>query len=142
MGYKIINLVFDNINFGEEATTQTHVTNGIIVQRKVLPKHVASASLPYSEHTPVIKKKQWTVTVPHNIGERKTPKFDSSALELPVVQLANKTDIILKMQKMDMAYVLIKIFAVRNANPWPSWSGFNTLLCADNILTVSRENTF
>ena len=29
-----INLVYDNIDFGEETTTQTHATNGIIIQKK------------------------------------------------------------------------------------------------------------
>lgn len=138
----LVNLVFDNIDFGEEAATQTHVTNGIIIQKNVLPNHVSS--LPHSEHTLVIKKKQRTVTVPdsaivpYNIGEKKSHRFDSSAFELPAVQLVNNTDVTSKMQKLDMAYVLIKTFGASNANPWPSWSGFNTLLCADNIPTVSR----
>ena len=30
-----INLVYDNIDFGKESTTQTHATSGIIVQKKM-----------------------------------------------------------------------------------------------------------
>ena len=30
---KCVNLVFDNIDFNEEADVQTHVTNGIIIQK-------------------------------------------------------------------------------------------------------------
>ncbi len=39
-------------------------------------------------------------------------------------------------QKLDFAYVLVKM--VPNDNIFPGWTGFNTVLCNDDIPNVSR----
>ena len=74
---KAINLVFDNIDFGEEVKKQTHVTNGIITQ-KVSQNHQSTSE----RETVNIKKWQRTVQVREqdvmqfSLGTKKTPKFD------------------------------------------------------------------
>jgi hypothetical protein len=35
-------------------------------------------------------------------------------------------------------YALLKIFATTEEDPWPGWTGFNTLIRQSNIPTVSR----
>jgi hypothetical protein len=35
-------------------------------------------------------------------------------------------------------YVLIKMYGVSDEDPWPGWTGFNTLLRQSNITTVSK----
>ena len=54
-----VNLVYDNIDFGEEIAKQTHVTNGIIIQKMTVK---IDNGLP---HSTVIKKLQRTVEVPN-----------------------------------------------------------------------------
>lgn len=60
-----VNLVFDNIDFGEDIKKQTHVTNGIITQ-KIKPESQDRPSQGRSGHTIAIKKKQRTVQVPQS----------------------------------------------------------------------------
>ncbi len=48
-----VNLVYDNIDFGEEISKQTYVTNGIITQRESVQKQISS-----SEQPTLIKKSQ------------------------------------------------------------------------------------
>ena len=126
-----INLLYDNIDFGEEISKQTHVTNGIIVQRKSVQKQVSSADQPI-----LIKKTQRTVAMPatgilpYSIGVKKTPKFqcvelDPESLELKVNSNSTETA-----YKLDLAYVLIKHICAAT-EVLPGWAGFNTLLCKD-----------
>ena len=56
-----INLVFDNIDFGEEISKQTHVTNGIITQKITIQNESEL------RHFTVIKKSQRTVEVPPSV---------------------------------------------------------------------------
>ena len=74
-----------------------------------------------------------TTIAPYKVGERKTPKFHACALELPT----DKLDIV-KACKLDLAYVLIKLYGMNDDDPWPGWSGLNTLLNADKIPMVSH----
>ena len=41
-------------------------------------------------------------------------------------------------QKLDLAYLLM-IFSVNSDDPWPGWTGFNTMLRQFEIATVLRD---
>ena len=41
-------------------------------------------------------------------------------------------------QKLDLIYSLIKIFAANDEDPWPGWTGFNTMLRQSDIPPVSK----
>ena len=58
-----VNLVYDNIDFGEKSTTQKHATDEIIIQKKNETSLFSNFST--VEHSRVIKKKQRTVSVPN-----------------------------------------------------------------------------
>ena len=40
--------------------------------------------------------------------------------------------------KLDLMYALVKIFSVNMEDPWPGWTGFNTLIRQSNIPNVSK----
>ena len=127
-----INLVYDNIDFGEEISKQTHVTNGIIVQRKSVQKQISSADQPI-----LIKKTQWTVAMPatdippYSIGVKKTPKFQCVELDPESLELKVNSDSTETAYKLDLAYILIKHICAATEEVLPGWAGFNTLLCKD-----------
>ena len=109
-----VNLVYDNIDFGEEISKQTHVTNGIIVQRKSVQKQISSL-----DHPVQIKKTQWTVAMPatdiapYSIGVKKTPKFQCIDLDPESLQLKVNRDSAETAYKLDLAYILIKHVCVQ-----------------------------
>ena len=125
-----VNLVYDNIDFCEEISKQTHVTNGIIVQRKSVQKQTSS-----SDHTVQIKKTQRTVAMPatdiapYSIGVKKTPKFQCIDLDPESLQLKVNRDSAETAYKLDLAYILIKHVCAATEKVLPGWTGFNTLLC-------------
>ncbi len=125
-----VNIVYDNIDFGEEIKNQTHVTNGIVTQK------VTSEKQAFREQTVTITKCQRTVkepdsdVVPFNLGVKKTPKFLNA--ELVTDASACETA-----QKLDLTYVLIKSLS-SDDHIVPGWTGFNTILCEDVIPPVSR----
>lgn len=129
---KAVNLVNDNIDFGEDIKKQTHVTNGIITQQ------IGSENQRMSGHIIKIKKKQRTIEVPQSdvmpfsIGVRKTPAFISEQ----GIAITNTVSSEMA-QKIDFAYVLLKIVPNEN-NILPGWTGFNTTLRKDDIPNVSR----
>ena len=133
-----VNLVYDNIDFGEEIAKQTHVTNGIIIQRKSVQKQISSADQPI-----LIKKTQRIVTMPstdlapYSIGVKKTPKFQCIELNPESLHLRVNSDSTETAYKLDLAYVLIKHICAATEEVLPGWTGFNTLLCKD-IPDVSR----
>ncbi len=133
-----VNLVYDNIDFGEGIAKQTHVTNGIITQKICVQKQISSSNQPI-----LIKKTQWTIEmpttdiVPYNIGVRKTPTFqcvemDPECLEFNLVDDSTQTA-----SKLDLAYILIKYICAAN-EVLPGWTGFNTILFSQEPPQVSR----
>jgi hypothetical protein len=125
-----VNLVYDNIHFGEDIKKQMHVTNGIITQQIRSENQRTSTGK-------TIKKKQRSIEVPQSdvkpfsIGIRKTPTFISEE-GIAITTTASSE----MAQKLDFAYVLVKM--VPNDNSiLPGWTGFNTILCNDDI-PVSR----
>jgi hypothetical protein len=133
-----VNLVYDNIDFGEVISKQTHVTNGIIIQRKSVQKQISSSDQPS-----LIKKTQRTVAMPttdiapYSIGIKKTPKFQSVELDPESLKLNVSSDSAERAYKLDLAYVLIKHICAATDEVLPGWTGFNTLLCKE-IPDVSR----
>lgn len=127
-----VNLVYDNIDFGEDIKKQTHVTNGIITQQ------IRSENQRRSGQTIKINKKQRSIQVsqsdvmPFNIGIRKTPTFISEQ-GIAITTTASSE----MAQKLDFAYVLVKMVPTDN-NILPGWIGFNTILCKDDMHDVSR----
>ena len=125
-----INLVYDNIDFQEDIKEQTHVTNGIITQ-KITGKNPSA-----SNRREGVKKSLRSLQVPQSdilpftIGTRKTPHFlDCDRIPTtPSWEMA---------QKLDLAYVLLKMFP-SDETVLPGWTGFNTILCQDDIPEVSR----
>ena len=125
-----VNIVYDNIDFGEEIHKQTHVINGIITQRITSEKQV------YREQVATIKKSQRTVkvpdsdVVPFSLGAKKMPKFPNSVL-------VGNTTACETAQRLDLAYVLIKSLP-SDERIIPGWTGFSTIICEDVIPPVSR----
>ena len=126
-----INLVFDNIDFGEEISKQTHVTNGIITQKITIQNESEL------RHSTVFKKSQRTVEVPpsviseYHLGAKKTPAFhrihrDTQPIPNGLKQGSRKTA-----YKLDLAYVLTKMFCAFDKTTLPGWTGFNTMLHED-----------
>ena len=117
---KPVNLVYDNIDFGEDIKKQTHVTNGIITQQV----ESENQRMDYQDKK---KKKQRTIQVPQSdimpfsIGVRKTP---TSICEQGIA-ITNTVSSEMA-QKLDFAYVLLKIVPNENKT-LPGWTGFNTM---------------
>ena len=134
-----INLVYDNIDFGEEIDKQTHVTNGIITQKALVQKQMTSSDQPTS-----IKKTQHTIQmpltdiVPYSIGVKMTPAFHSVELDPECLELLLKENPTITAYKLDLAYVLVKHICSTNEEVLPGWTGFNTMLCSNEIPDVSR----
>ena len=130
-----VNLVFDNIEFGEEIKKQTHVTNGIITQK------ITSADEPTvrPQTRATIKKTQRSVKAPHSvitlfsIGKKETPQFHKGSAN-------TATNASVKMaERLDLVYVLVKSLKPdQDELLLPPWTGFNTLLYQDDIPDVSR----
>lgn len=137
---KHINLVYDNIDFKEDANKQTHVTNGIIIQELV--EDTTSEHEQEQSYVP-IKKTQRTVVLPtstvtsYNIGVKITPAFDCSALEPSQIASQNQNKASARAEMIDFIYTIIKKFA-NDDDLWPGWTGFNTLLRQDKIPPMSR----
>ena len=125
-----INLVYDNIDFQEDIKEQTHVTNGIITQK------ITGENPSAPNRMTGIKKSQRSLQVPQSdilpftIGTRKTPHF----LDLDRTTTTSSRE---KAQRLDLAYVLLKMFP-SDETTLPGWTGFNTILCQNDIPEVSR----
>lgn len=132
-----VNLVFDNIDFGEEISKQTHVTNGIITQKMAIRNE---SELPRST---VIKKSQRTVEVPstviseYYIGAKQTPDFHGIHHDTQLVPIELKKGAGQRAHKLDLAYVLTKMLCASDETPLPGWTGFNTML-HEHIPDVQR----
>ena len=133
-----VNLVYDNIHFGEEIAKQTHVTNGIITQKICVQKQISSSNQPI-----LIKKTQRTIEmpttdiVPYNIGVRKTPTFQCVEMDPECLEL-NLVDDSQTASKLELAYILIKYICAANEEVLPGWAGFNTILFSQESPHVSR----
>lgn len=141
---KHVNLVYDNIDFKEDSENQTHVTNGIIIQQVIHHDTQPVIQHPLEQVTVAIRKKQRTVAVPvsnitpYSIGAKKTPTFDGEAMGTTLKELQVSSNEFVSAHKLDLMYALAKMFATDEENPWPGWTGFNTLLRQSNIPTMSR----
>lgn len=130
-----VNVVYDNIDFGEEAKKQTHVTNGIIIQQITSQNNDGN-----NTETTVIKKTQRSLKVPdsslkpYSIGVKKTPAFNIPDT-IEDYGKNEKTNISLK---SDLAYVLVKMYHHSQESPLPGWTGFNTMLNETEIPNESR----
>ena len=124
-----VNLVYDNIDFGEEIAKQTHVTNGIITQKMAAQNDDA---LPHSFS--VINKSQRTVKVPasaiteYNIGVKKTPTFHEIPQDAQPMSITLRDGVGRTAYKLDLAYVLTKMVCASDEKTLPGWTGFNTML--------------
>ena len=105
-----VNVVYDNIDFWEEAGKQTHVTNGIIIQEITSQNNDDN-----NGETTVIKKTQRSLKVPDITLKR-------SKMSL----------------KTDLAYVLVKMLNDYEESPLPGWTGFNIMLYEAEIPQESR----
>ena len=127
-----INLVHDNIDFGEDIKKQTHVTNGIITQKITSENHSREAQ------TSRISKSQRSLKAPQSdvvqfsIGVKKTPKFNDEGNDVVTIMASRELAL-----KLDLAYVLAKLLPLDN-DILPGWTGFNTKLCENSIPVISR----
>lgn len=129
-------LVWDNADFGEEAKTSTHITNGIAIQQKE-----TNSSFPnQSAKIEIQKSQKKTLSAPETkippffMGKRKSPNFVESLREKSIdeddyVSIQDAAD------KCDIGYVLLKMYF---GSSFPDWTGFNTLLCDDDIGRESK----
>ena len=91
-----------------------------------------------------IKTKQRTVALPrigitpYVFGVKRTPTFDGDALNLTLMITGMKNNEHYVSTKLDPMYALLKIFSVNMEDPWPGWTGFNTLIRQSNIPNVSK----
>ena len=120
-----INLVYDNIDFGEDIKKQTHVTNGIITQKITSENHSREAQ------TSRISKSQRSLKAPQSDVVQFSIGVDEGN---DVVTIMASRELALK---LDLAYVLAKLLPLDN-NILPGWTGFNTKLCENSIPVVSR----
>ena len=127
-----INLVYDNIDFGEDIKKQTHVTNGIITQK------ITSENQKREAQKLRISKSQRSLKVPESdvvqfsIGVKKTPKFNDEGGDVVATMASRELAL-----KIDLAYVLAKLVPL-DKDILPGWTGFNTKLCENSIPVVSR----
>ena len=70
--------------------------------------------------------------MPFSIGVKKTPQFEEVTRQ--VITTTASGDMA---RKLDFAYVLVKMVPSDDC-VLPGWTGFNTLLCQDDIPCVSR----
>ena len=135
-----VNLVCDNIDFGDLIVKQTHVTCGIITQKMTAQSEY---SLPYFSDSIIIGKSQRTVNAPfcvipeYNLGERETPTFHKVHEDALSMLIAVKDGAGRIAYKLDLAYALSKMAQAADENPLPGWTGFNTMLCQE-IPAVQR----
>ena len=134
-----VNLVYDNIDFGEEIDKQTHVANGIITQKVLFHQQLSS-----SDQLSLIKKKQRTVEmptsdiVPYSIGVKMTPTFHIVQLDPQCLKLVLNEDPTPTAYKLDLAYILMKYICAVNEEVIPVLTGFNTMLYNHEIPNVFR----
>ena len=93
-----INLVYDNIDFEEDIKKQTHVTNGIIIQKITSENHSREA-----QTSRISKSQRSNLKVPQSdvvqfsIGVKKTPKFNDEGDDVVTIiasrELALKLDL-------------------------------------------------
>lgn len=130
----LVNLVFDNIDFGEEAAKQTHVTNGIITQKicdEVEERHETAVHISKMQRT--IKPPENEIT-PYILGKKKTPAFEVNQ-DVKTDELIRVATHIAKL--IDTAYIAMKFvlmyIEVDSSEEiiFPAWTGYNTLLCED-----------
>ena len=111
-----INLVYDNIDFGEDIKKQTHVTNGIITQK------ITSENQSRETSATNISKSQRSLKIPQSdvvqfsIGVKRTPKFTDESRDA-VTALASCEMAL----KLDLAYVLTKLVPSDN-DTLPGWT--------------------
>ena len=130
-----VNVVYDNIDFGEEAGKQTHVTNGIIIQEITSQNNDDN-----NGETTVIKKTQRSLKVPditlkpYSIGVKRTSIFDiSDSIEHYGENAITKLSL-----KTDLAYVLVKMLNDYEESPLLGWTGFSIMLYEAEIPKESR----
>ena len=99
-----INLVYDNIDFGEDMKKQTHVTNGIITQKIASENHSREAQ------TSRISKSQRSLKVPQSdvvqfsTGVKKTLKFNDEGQDVVTIMASRELAL-----KLNLTYVLAKL---------------------------------
>ena len=69
---------------------------------------------------------------------KRAPTFYGDALDLTLMVSRMKNNEFASAQKLDLMYALVKIFSVNMEDPWPGWTGFNTLKRQSNIPNVSK----
>ena len=79
-----------------------------------------------------------TDIVPYHMGAKVTPAFHSVELDPECLELLLKEDPSIKAYKLDLAYILVKHICSSNEEVLPGWTGFNTMLCKNEIPDVSR----
>lgn len=136
-----VNLVFDNIDFKEESNKQTHVTNGIIIQKVEV---CAPNARVLSSQQPAISKSQRSILPPPStippyfLGAKKTPTFNCNFLNTEAMRQVKEINEDKLAGKLDLIYAVIKIFADPEEQLWPGWTGFNTMLKNNDVPDVSR----
>lgn len=132
-----VNLIYDNIDFGEDIKKQTHVTNGIITQKLSGQQHITM------QNSSIVKKSQRTVKMPntniaeYSIGAKKTPIFFDINEVARSMLIDRNHELNEAAHKLDLAYVLTKMVHVTDETALPGWTGFNTMLI-EEIPEVSR----
>ena len=133
-----INLVYDNIDFGEEVKKQMHVTNGIITQKFSHSHQIMSerdiVNIPNSQHTVQVPEQD---AILFSLGNKKTPRFNIEMEEV-TSSITVKTAASEAVQLLVLTYVLLKMIPSDDLAVLPGWTGFNTLLHKDNIPNISR----
>ena len=108
---KYVNLAYDNIDFKEESSQQTHVTNRIIIQKTSTDPLLINE--PPTEQAPLKKKQRYVVApgntnTPYAIRSKKTPKFDGPALDRSTMKPTLEDSAIATARKLVLVYSLIK----------------------------------
>ena len=129
-------LVFDNVDFGEESKKQTHVTNGIIIQKEFPEIEIVHKRQPFSKGERSLKAPEEVIS-PYKMDVKVTPCFKDLVKDLDSSRAENAKHL-QRCHLLDLAYVLIRLPIIETNDLLPSWTGFNTILSNDRIPKKSK----
>ena len=99
-----INLVYDNIDFGDDIKKQTHVTNDITTQEITSENHSREAQKSKISKSQRSLKVLQSDVVQFSIGVKKTCKFNDEGQDVVTIMASRELAL-----KLNLTYVLAKL---------------------------------
>ena len=124
------------MDFGEESKKQTHVTNGIIIQKEFPEIEIVHKRQPFSKGERSLKAPEEVIS-PYKMDVKVTPCFKDLVKDLDSSRAENAKHL-QRCHLLDLAYVLIRLPIIEKNDLLPSWTGFNTILSNDSVAILDR----